>query len=200
MHKPMMKVGTKSLLFGVHQFLWHPITVLMAWWKLYGRPGWREVVCIIIHDWGYWGSPNMDGEEGEKHPELGARIAGRLFGEKYHDLCLYHSRHYTRTAGAEPSKLCWADKLSIMYEPWWWYLPRAFMSGELFEYRRVASSYLPMDRKHREWFMWVKSRLVKIGQKMGNGCELYLRENAPHQPPQAAASPQGEASGREEAI
>ncbi len=196
-----MKVGTKSLLFGVHQFIWHPITVLLAWRKLFGRPGWREVVCIIIHDWGYWGCPNMDGEEGEKHPELGARIAGRLFGEKYHDLCLYHSRHYARTAGAEPSKLCWADKLSIRYEPWWLYLPRAFLSGELFEYRRVAGSYLPEDRKHREWFRWVKSRLVKIGEQMDAGCVPYMREegNAPHQPPRAAASPQGEASGRGEA-
>ncbi|MCK5235828.1 MAG: hypothetical protein KAR06_02490, partial [Deltaproteobacteria bacterium] len=60
-------VGTKSLLFGVHQFIWHPITVLIAWCKLYGWPTWPELVCIIVHDWGYWGKPNMDGPEGEKH-------------------------------------------------------------------------------------------------------------------------------------
>jgi hypothetical protein len=59
-----MKVGQRSLLYGVHQFLWHPITVLIAWWVLFGRPTWRELVCIIIHDWGYWNCPNMDGPEG----------------------------------------------------------------------------------------------------------------------------------------
>lgn len=57
-----MKTGTKSLLFGVHQFIWHPLTVLLAWIKLYGWPAWEELVCIIIHDWGYWGKSNMDGE------------------------------------------------------------------------------------------------------------------------------------------
>ena len=84
-----MNVGTKSLLFGVHQFIWHPVTVLIAWVSLYGRPTWRELICIIVHDWGYWGAPNMDGEEGERHPEVGAEIALRLFGLEYYELVLY---------------------------------------------------------------------------------------------------------------
>lgn len=62
------------------RFLWHPVTVLLAWWALYGRPTWRELVCIIIHDWGYWHCPNMDGPEGELHPEYGAQLAGRWLG------------------------------------------------------------------------------------------------------------------------
>lgn len=26
-----MRIGTKSILFGVHQFIWHPVTVYIAW-------------------------------------------------------------------------------------------------------------------------------------------------------------------------
>ncbi len=160
-----MLTGRKSLLFGVHQFIWHPITVFLAWRRLYGRPNWKEFVCIIIHDWGYWFAPNMDGEEGEKHPVFAARLAYRLFGCDYHNLCLFHSRHYARNYKKLPSKLCWADKLSILYEPWWWYLPRAWLSGELQEYRLLAANagFIPLSATHREWFAWVKDKLVKVG-------------------------------------
>lgn len=165
-----MKVGTKSLLFGVHQFVWHPITVFIAWCKLYGRPSWKEIVCMIIHDWGYWGKPNMDGIEGEKHPEVGANIAYRLFGSEYFSLCLLHSRHYARNVKREPSRLCWADKLSHLYEPTWFYLFRARLSGELKEYRKVAADagFIPLSTSDKEWFTWVKARLVKLGQEQRN--------------------------------
>lgn len=156
-----MKVGKKSLLFGVHQFIWHPLTVLLAWWKLYGRPSWKEAFCILIHDWGYWFSSDMDGPEGRRHPEFAARLAGTLFGSKYNLLCLYHSRHYARNTGAEPSKLCWADKLSIIFEPWWLYLPRAWLSGELKEYRQVAAKagFIPLSASNRQWFDAIKIKL-----------------------------------------
>lgn len=171
-----MNVGTKSLLFGVHQFLWHPITVLMAWWYLYGRPTWRELACIIIHDWGYWGSPNMDGPEGEQHPMFAAALAGKWLGGSYFDLCLYHSRHYARHVGIEPSKLCWADKLSILYEPWWLYLPRAWLSRELFEYRQLAANagFIPMSASHRIWFRWVKDRLETLGREKRGDAVPYV--------------------------
>lgn len=165
-----MKTGTKSVLFGVHQFAWHPLTVWLAWIWLYRKPPtWRETVCIVIHDWGYWGKACMDDEEGEKHPEVGARIAGALFGQEFHDLCLYHSRHYARNAGMEPSKLCWADKLSIVFEAWWLYLPRAIASGELAEYRKAAAGFLPEGASNRVWFRWVRDRLATLGrEKRGN--------------------------------
>ena len=90
-----MRIGTRSLLFGVHQLVWHPVVVMLAWRNLYGQwPNWQELVCIIIHDWGYWGCPNMDGPEGENHPWWAARQADRWFGEEFKKLCLYHSRHY----------------------------------------------------------------------------------------------------------
>lgn len=75
-----MKIGTKSLLFGYHQFLIHPLFVARAWWKLYGFP-WdpRLWFAFFTHDLGYWGKPNMDGPEGESHPWTGANIMGGLF-------------------------------------------------------------------------------------------------------------------------
>ncbi len=172
-----MLTGRKSLLFGVHQFIWHPITVFLAWRRLYGRPNWKEFVCIVIHDWGYWFAPNMDGEEGEKHPEFAARLAYRWLGMDYHDICLFHSRHYARNLKRKPSKLCWADKLSILYEPWWWYLPRAWLSAELWEYRENAKNYIPLSASHKEWFFWVQSRLAKIGKEMRGDAVPYFNKN-----------------------
>ena len=161
-----MKVGTKSLLFGVHQFIIHPIVVYRAWKYLYGRPTWREVICIIIHDWGYWGKPNMDGVEGERHPELGAKIALKLFGIKYRDLCIYHSRHYARLTGDEPSKLCWADKLSISMEAKWFYLLRARLSGEIKGYREMsdAAGFINLNQSDSEWFDWISGWMEEMGK------------------------------------
>lgn len=75
-----MRIGTKTLLFGSHQFLIHPLFLAAAWTKLYGFP-WdpRLWVAFFVHDLGYWGKPNLDGAEGDTHPELGARIMHRLF-------------------------------------------------------------------------------------------------------------------------
>ncbi len=165
-----MEVGTKTLLFGVHQFIWHPLTVLFAWIKLYGCPTWEEFFCIFIHDWGYWGCSNIDGNEGERHPERAAGIALFLFGNKAECLCLFHSSNYARKRGAEPSKLCWADKYSIIYDPWWLYLPRAWLSGELREYRQKAakSGAVPLSSSNREWYSWLRAYYSKLG---GEGCK-----------------------------
>jgi hypothetical protein len=89
----LLPVGRRSLLFGVHQVIWHPFTVLLAWIKLYGLPTWREFVCIIIHDWGYWNCRDMDGQDGHDHPKYGAYLAFKWFGEEYAAECLLHSRH-----------------------------------------------------------------------------------------------------------
>jgi len=173
-----MNVGTKSLLIGVHQFLWHPITVLLAWIHLYGFPNWKELICIVIHDLGYCGSPNMDGIEGEMHPRYAAMLAniyldktpGKQYAWEgtYSALCLFHSRHYAKHLGCEPSKLCWADKLSIKYDPWWLYLPRAWLSGELSEYRNLHGSMGENFKTHRDWYKWVSARAVKMGEQQSS--------------------------------
>lgn len=180
-----MKVGTKSLLFGVHQVFLHPLWVALAWWKLYGFPfDPRLWVAFVVHDWGYWGSPEMDGPTGDLHPYLGAKIMHWLFdgntywiwysGEgdmevcrcaRWRDFCLYHSRFLAKQEGAQPSRLCMADKLSLGLESWWLYLPRAWASGELKEYMRSAQP----DGKHghmnlkqvtaKEWYQSVQKYL-----------------------------------------
>lgn len=159
-----MKVGTKSLLFGVHQFAWHPFTVFLAWRELYGMPTWREVVCIIIHDWGYWGCSEMDGEEGSMHPYFGAYFARELFGEKYYYFCLLHSRTLSRDLRKEPSQLCWADKFSMLYDPRWFYLLRARLTGEIHEYRQHAHDrgFIGLDQSHAAWHRKLTKHLAKL--------------------------------------
>lgn len=167
-----MKTGTKSLLFGVHQFAWHPITVWLAWVWLYRKlPTWRECLCILVHDWGYWGCSRMDDAQGEQHPELGAAISGWLLGPDYYLLVLLHSRHLASRLRKEPSLLCWADKCSLIFDPWWFYLPRAWASGELFQYREGAARREVVadlggptkSASHREWYQWLKNHLVSAG-------------------------------------
>ncbi len=136
-----MKMGTKSLLFGVHQFFIHPIFVFWGWKKLYGWPNWKDLICIVIHDWGYWGCGDMDGVEGENHSELGAGLAFDYLdnhGESefldYYTLVLLHSRFYAKKMRTTPSKLCWADKLgSALYPTWLWVL-LGTLTGEIKEY------------------------------------------------------------------
>lgn len=189
-----MKTGTKSLLFGVHQFIWHPLAVYLSWVLLYRKlPTWREAICIFIHDWGYWGKENMDDENGERHPEFAAAVADALLdrnagaktgpqaigNRRHHDLCLFHSRHYARNAGRNPSELCWADKLSIIFEPWWFYLPRAWASGELYEYRRIAAEcgFVDITSSHRTWFAWTKQRLLHLGRSMRCDSVPYINSH-----------------------
>lgn len=169
-----MRIGQKSILFGVHNFLWHPYTVLKAWWKLYGRPSFKELICIVIHDLGYWFTEDIEGGEGYRHPEFGARLAGRLFGPKYHDLVMYHSRDYAKKTGQEPSKLCWADKYSIQFEPRWFYLLRATVSGEIKEFRKKSSDarYLSLSVSDKEWFDFIKKHLSTIALRNTNNIKM----------------------------
>jgi hypothetical protein len=146
-----MTIGSKSVLFGAHQFLIHPWFVAWAWWTLYGFPfDPRLWVAFFVHDLGYVGKPNMDGPEGETHPLFGARVMARLFdrrhigfglfahGRWYH-FCLLHSRYYAKTLGLQPSRLCMADKLAIALTPAWLYLPMVRATGEIHEYMAHAS-------------------------------------------------------------
>jgi len=181
-----MKIGTKSVLFGAHQFILHPLFVAAAWWKLYGFP-WdpRLWVAFIVHDLGYWGKPDMDGPEGERHVEWGARVMGRLFDcndgsggcsfscgklinsccrmNFWHDLCLYHSRFRAKQDRRLCSPLCFADKLSICLEPAWLYLPRVILSGEIREYMKLAvDKYSTMGLRttsRNSWFADVQTYL-----------------------------------------
>jgi hypothetical protein len=148
-----MKIGTKSILFGVHQFLIHPWFVAWAWWRLYGFPfDPRLWVAFFVHDLGYFGKPNMDGPEGEEHPRFGAGIMQVLFGRKWYDFTLFHSRFLAKKYGAPFSRLCVADKLAIDLTWKWLYLLQANLTGEIHEYMKGSGARTPAgDRNQFQW-------------------------------------------------
>lgn len=157
-----MKIGTRSVLFGVHQFIWHPLTVGLAWRRLFNVwPSWRQWVCIAVHDLGYWGKPNIDGAEGRTHPEVGAAIAEYLLDGGYGDFTLYHSREYAKLHHARPSELCWADKYSVLCEPRWFYLLRARLSGEVAEFKANAPAAV-RDLSDLKWLDWYRNKVWNL--------------------------------------
>jgi hypothetical protein len=172
-----MKIGTKSLLFGAHQFILHPFLVFIGWCVLYGFPFDPRVwFCIVVHDWGYFGSPNMDGKEGEKHPYAGASIAGALFGRRWYDFCVGHSRHLAKSEGLEVSKLCYADKLGTCLMPPGIYLPLANLSGEIEEYRHMNAKAMlfPADKTDREWYAWVRGIMGRVAFMQEADASAYV--------------------------
>lgn len=155
-----MTIGTKSVLFGAHQFLIHPWFVARAWWTLYGFPcDPRLWLAFVLHDVGYLGKPNMDGPEGETHPLVGAFLMLLLCGDAWHDFTLLHSRYYAQRVGRKYSRLCVADKLAIALTPAWLYLPLVRATGEIAEYRAHATSRYgrPASDSDEAWYADVQA-------------------------------------------
>jgi hypothetical protein len=143
----VVKLGTRSLLCGAHQFVLHPLFVAIAWTQLYGFPlDPRLWLAFLLHDVGYFGLSNMDGAEGKKHVELGGRLMS-IFGREWGDLTRYHSRSYAALDGAQPSRLCAADKLATCLVPVGLYLFMVNLSGEIEEYMADAPGLT-----QRDWF------------------------------------------------
>lgn len=169
-----MTIGTKTLLFGAHQFLLHPLFVALAWFRLFGFP-WdpRLWVAFLVHDWGYFGLKALDDADGEKHVERGARIMRRLFGPHFGVFCLLHSRSYAKRFNVPVSQLCLADKLSVCYMPAWLYLPLVRLTGEIHEYKALARSGKYQGTafgSDKEWYRSMRGRMrawVLEAQKHG---------------------------------
>lgn len=122
-----MTEGTKSYLIGCHQFLLHPLWVLLAWRLEYKSfPKWWEIIGIFLHDIGICGRQYLsDDEAKDGHWLLGAYKSyevlhllkpdsGLCF--KIYRLCAGHSS----TSYAPKSKLWKADKRSWLVAPTWW--------------------------------------------------------------------------------
>lgn len=188
-----MTVGTKSLLFGVHQFALHPLLVALAWWKLYGFP-WdpRLWVCFVVHDWGYWGKPDMDGPEGKLHPSRGAAIVNRVVDGRrklcpnclragsivcwgpWARFCLLHSRDIARRLNTPPSRLCVADKYAVCLYPGWLYLLLAKNSGEYVEFRQtLRMNNLPSGE--REWVAAVNAHFLQWTSDNAGRTDLWRK-------------------------
>lgn len=207
--KKWFPVGTRSLLFGVHQFLWHPLTVGLAWRRIHKEwPTFREWICIAVHDIGYWGCDDMDGDCGKLHPIRGSVVAAALVG-KWCRLKLwfflfpallsepkaalsiaksflkaprfiywrfsgginahasreaataffmvrYHSRSLAQAENGPVSPLCAPDKMSVLYDPAWFYLLRGTLSGEIKEYRKNAEHIIGKQNSST-WLSWYKA-------------------------------------------
>lgn len=140
--------GLRSILIGAHQFVLHPLALTRAWRVLYGPirdP--RLYLTFWLHDLGYVLTRDMEGEEGERHVELGARLTrlcdppatrqavptpwGTLRLGPWGVFSLLHSRYYARHLQRSPSRLCAADKLAISFERG--YVTRVTLSGEVWE-------------------------------------------------------------------
>ena len=160
-----MTIGTKSILFGVHQFIIHPITVFLAWWKLYGFPfDPRLWFAFFLHDIGYVGKPNMDGPEGETHPYLGGVIMKALFGPRWYWFTILHSKSLARSISKETSELCNVDKFSIMYMPYWLYIPMACSTGEFYEYHKTSGYPHPIEKWANKVELFFYIRDLHIGK------------------------------------
>ena len=168
-----LKIGTRSVLFGVHSVFTHPYYVWKAWNILEnnGKPTWSLPIIFscLLHDIGYIGKTDFDGkEEGETHPELGAKIIHFLFDgkceaddfgnplvcckcgkkfsgktrcSKWHDFVLYHSRYYAKRDKVHYSRLCVADKLAMVITPRDLYLAQAHRTGEIEYFYENAAKY-----------------------------------------------------------
>lgn len=156
-----LPIGTRSLLYGAHQFILHPIFVAVAWRRLYGEwprklPTWFAFVC---HDWGYWGCDELDGDAGERHPAYGAWLMWRLFdsGDLTRDswwrFAAGHSRSFAALVGIPPSPLMAADKLATVLYPRCLYALLCWLSGEYIEYRDrwVAAGTYPGKPTDNAW-------------------------------------------------
>lgn len=177
-----MKIGTRSVLYGVHQFFLHPYLVAKAWRLVYGvRPSWQEMTAIILHDIGYFGCPNMDGEEGIQHPARSATVA-KIFGRSVVKLVLFHSRTFARSKGEEVSPLCLPDKLATLLYPRWVYLFAGRLSGEITEYKgRMGMAHLD----DAEWLdiIQMNAYLWALGEAQGEverRVVLNFRSRLPH--------------------
>ena len=150
-----MKLGTKTLLFGVHQIFIHPCLIILSWKILYKEfPSWKELICIFIHDWGYWGKEDLKGKQGDTHPELGAKIASYLLGQEWGDFILGHSTFYAARKEFGVSKLMAPDKYWHCIVPYWVYALLSIPTGEMKHYRELNHARQVSDIKasNKEWF------------------------------------------------
>ncbi len=155
-----MKLGTKSLLWGAHAFYLHPFMVARGWWRLWGAPRDPKLwICFFLHDIGYLGLDEMDGEGSENHVRLGAEIVRWLCRDRYADECYRHSRLWCRLNGRTISRLCLADKMALVLTPAWLYLPMAKASGELQEYMDRSR-----DQKQLASYSVEELRLIRSGR------------------------------------
>jgi hypothetical protein len=118
-NKMKLSEGTKSILFGSHAII-HSFFVLMAWHILYKKwPKFWQIVCIFIHDIGYFGMNHISEKSNKGHSLLGAKIGKRLFGQKAFEFIVGHSRKDAEELNLPLSELEAPDDYSWVITPMW---------------------------------------------------------------------------------
>ena len=134
-----MTEGTKSYLIGCHNFVFHPLWVLLAWRLEYQSwPRWWEIICILLHDIGICGRNYLSDDEAKVgHWYRGAKLACRIVGtikkepvywitdddwkeplwKQAVEMCAGHCPEESRYP---ESRLSRADKRSRLVAPMWW--------------------------------------------------------------------------------
>lgn len=124
-----MKEGTRSYLFGCHQFLLHPLWVLLAWRLEYKSwPKWWEIIAIFLHDIGICGRQYLSNDEAKighwrKGTHLSFYIVRKLTGSICKGAILAGflcAGHCPEESNFPESKLSRADKRSWLVAPMWW--------------------------------------------------------------------------------
>jgi len=124
-----MTEGTRSLFFGCHQFLLHPLWVIIAWRLEYKTfPKWWEIICIFLHDIGICQRQYLSDDRAKVgHWRLGSDLSGEIVGRLtnwrgemwYKAVCLC-AGHCPEESTFSESKLSRADKRSWLVAPMWW--------------------------------------------------------------------------------
>ena len=160
-----MKQGSVSVLVGCHSPV-HSILVFVSWCILYKRPPkFWQIICIAIHDIGHWGKDYLnDYEEKKKHSILGAKIAGKLFGQKGYELIVGHNLYN----GAVRSELHHPDKYSWVIAPTWWIVTTTWFEPKLQRKGSTRKESAIMFKKA------MKENMDTGFKELGH--EIYLRQ------------------------
>jgi hypothetical protein len=87
---------------------------------------------------------------------------------EWHDFCLYHSRFYAKKNNKPFSRLCVADKMVFIVEPYWFYILRATLSGEVNEYMEASLQKEGAKYAH-------ENRSARTKKEWHNGLLQYMK-------------------------
>jgi hypothetical protein len=143
-----MTEGTKSVLLGAHQFILHPILVLIQFMRFHKRfPQWWELVGIFLHDMGYCGLNYLSNKKSKPlHVYRSAALAKKLLsklgrGDEVFEFIMGHLGTYPVR-----SDLYWPDKLSQLITPKSWLYWEKWVEG--------------FEKSPDEWMEIVKDRIA----------------------------------------
>lgn len=152
-----MTQGTKSILIGSHSVI-HSILVIKAWRIVYNKwPSLKIILCIFLHDIGYYGMNYITNKSNIGHAELGARIAKKIFGKEYYELIIGHSASSRNKYKIYDTRLEAPDDYSWLIAPKWW----------------ISFSNL-IERHHVPMEIWIEAvRKNYYSNNKLSGTELY---------------------------